>query len=310
MVSIITPHWNDYLGLENLLVCLKEQESNNWEWIIIDDASDFDVQQHLKKIKKENHLLNIKILYNSEKNNASVCRNQGAKIASNNSIVFLDSDDTISSKFVLNRLLEVNEFIVFQNILVVNKTSSLPYTKIKNDFLNYFLKAKFAWQTTSILFNKQFFLKIDGFDPNLKLLQDVELSIRILLFGKDYKILTDNEVDFFYKVDSIDIKKRTLEKVTDSVNYLILKSSNDFGLTNVQKQKMSSYYYLAVRYFIKSNLSDDTVRLQNCLKTFYTKSVINFNLFLIGKILIKLYSWKLVSKENFIKYNRFFFKNE
>jgi glycosyltransferase involved in cell wall biosynthesis len=310
LVSIITPHWNDFSGLENLLECLKKQGSNAWEWIIVDDASSSIVQQNLKFLQKNNPPFDIKILLNSEKKNASVCRNQGAELATYDTLVFLDSDDTISSKFVQNRLLEVKEFIVFQNILVVNKSSSSPYSSIKNDFLNNFLKAKFAWQTTSILFNKQFFLNVGSFDQNLKLLQDVEISIRILLKGKSYKILTDNEVDFFYKVNPIDINKRTLEKVTDSVGYLVKKSNNEFTLTKEQKRKMASYYFLSVRYFVKSNRSDDNERILKCLKTFYKESIIGFNLFLIGNILIKFYNLKIINKEIFIKSNRFFFKNE
>lgn len=310
MVSIITPHWNDYSGLENLLECLKKQVSDAWEWIIVDDASDDVVQQNLKKFQSNNQHLNIRVFFNSEKSNASVCRNLGAEQASHNALVFLDSDDAISSKFVLNRLLEVEEFLVFQNILVVNNNLSMPYSNIKKDFLNNFLKAKYAWQTTSILFNKQFFISIGGFDQNLKLLQDVEISIKILVLGNNFKIFTDNEVDFFYKVNSIDIKKRTVKKVTDSVNYLIKKSTLKLNLSKKQKHKMSSYYFLAVRYFVKSNLPDDKKRLQNCLKTFYEESVISLSMFLIGKLLIKCYYWKLINKDRFVKSNRFFFKNE
>lgn len=312
MVSIITPHWNDYSGIENLLSCFEKQVNNAWEWIIVDDASNVEVQNNLKSIQINNQHLNIKLFLNSEKKNASFCRNQGVFSASSDTIVFLDSDDTITPEFVNNRQLKVEEFIIFQNILVVNEKtkSKSPYSNIKTDFLNSFLNAKFVWQTSSILFNKNFFLKIGGFEENMRLLQDVELSIRILLFGNNYQILTDNNVDFHYKVNPIDIKKRTLEKVSDSVNYLIKKSSRQFNLTNKQKSKMSAYYFLVVRYFIKSNVADDKIRLQKCLTLFYRESVINLALLLIGRILIKFLTWNILTKEQFLKSNRFFFKNE
>ncbi|MEZ4838936.1 glycosyltransferase family 2 protein [Flavobacterium sp.] len=310
MVSIITPHWNDYSGIENLLSCFERQVSDAWEWIIIDDASNKEVQDDLKKLQINNQHFNIQLVLNAEKNNASFCRNQGVTLATSETIIFLDSDDTITSDFVKNRQLTVEEFVVFQNIIVINKNSKQPYTNIKTDFLNNFLNAKFAWQTSSILFNKQFFLKIGGFDENMKLLQDVELSIRILLLGNNYQILTDNDVDFFYQVNPIDIKKRTLEKVTDSVNYLVNKSNKQFNLSRNQKRKMTSYYFLAVRYFVKSSESDDTIRLQKCLTTFYRESVISFVLFLIGRLLIKFLTWKILTREQFLRSNRYFFKNE
>lgn len=310
MVSIITPHWNDYSGIENLLSCFERQVSDAWEWIIIDDASNKEVQDDLKKLQINNQHFNIQLVLNAEKNNASFCRNQGVTLATSETIIFLDSDDTITSDFVKNRQLTVEEFVVFQNIIVINKNSKQPYTNIKTDFLNNFLNAKFAWQTSSILFNKQFFLKIGGFDENMKLLQDVELSIRILLLGNNYQILTDNDVDFFYQVNPIDIKKRTLEKVTDSVNYLVNKSNKQFNLSRNQKRKMISYYFLAVRYFVKSSESDDTIRLQKCLTTFYRESVISLVLFLIGRLLIKFLTWKILTREQFLRSNRYFFKNE
>jgi glycosyltransferase involved in cell wall biosynthesis len=308
LVSIITPHWNDYSGLENLLECLKKQESDAWEWIIVDDVSDSLLQQNLKEFKAKNHHLNIKVVINTEKKNASVCRNQGAQLASYDRLVFVDSDDTITSQFVQNRLMEVKEFIVFQNILVVSKTSRAPYSPIKKDFLNNFLSTKFAWQTSSILFNKNFFISIGGFDQNLKLLQDVEISIRILLLGKEFKIITDNEIDFFYKVNPIDIKKRTLEKVTDSVNYLIRKCLVEFNLSKSQKKFLSAYYFLTVRYYVKSNLENDKKLIKNCLKIFYQKSVIDFKLYILGSFLIECYCLKLITKEQFLKSNRYFFK--
>src|SRR5690606_7232005 len=134
----ITPHWNDFSGLENLLSCLIKQKSDAWEWIIVDDRSDNIVQENLKHLQKSNSNRNIKVVLNYEKKNASFCRNQGAEVASHNTIVFLDSDDSLSPNFVANRLLDVKEFIVFQNILIVNKSSKSPYNTIKSDFLNNF----------------------------------------------------------------------------------------------------------------------------------------------------------------------------
>jgi glycosyltransferase involved in cell wall biosynthesis len=308
LLSIITPHWNDINGLENLLTCFTKQTSANWEWIIVDDFSTEETQGKLKKFELENASYSIRIYFNQHKQNASVCRNQGANLANFNSLVFLDSDDAISPKFVFNRCVEVEEFIVFQNIVVKNGIEESPYSAIKSDYLSNFLQAKFAWQTTSILFNKEFFLNSGGFDNNLKLLQDVELSIRILLIGTNYKIITDNEIDFFYKVTPIDIQKRTLEKVSESVNYLICKLNRDFNLTKQQQKMLSAYYFLIIKYFVRSSMPDDIARMKQSLELFYKQNCIDFKSYFLGKSLLKNYSLKLINRNIFLKSNRYIFK--
>lgn len=308
MISIITPHYNNFSGLENLLVCLKNQESNAWEWIIVDDLSSVEELDKLKQFGKKNKDLNIRILFNTHKQNASVCRNQGAQLATYNKIVFLDSDDTILPQFVDNRKIQNDEFVVFLNILTTDGKNRKPFSSIKNDYLNNFLKAKFPWQTTSILFNKDYFFKIGGFDNNLQLLQDVEMSIRILLKGNNYQIITNNEVDFLYHISKIDINKRTLAKVSDSVIYLLNKLNNQYQLNKIQKRNLSSYYFLVVRYFVKSNQKDDLFRLKNTLKVFYKTKSINFFQYLVGRFFIQLLNLKIFGKNQFLKLNRYVFK--
>lgn len=308
MLSIITPHWNDLDGIENLFTCLQKQESAAWEWVIVDDFSTVEIQEQLKEFVQKNSSFPIYICLNQHKQNASVCRNQGAALAHYDTLVFLDSDDRISSKFVLNRQVKVEEFIVFQNMVIENEVKQSPYSLIKDDFLNHFLKAKFAWQTTCILFNKQFFLNWNGFDTNLKLLQDVEISIRILLVSSKYSIITDNEVDFFYKVTPIDIQKRTVEKVADSVNYLVTKLTNNHSLTRQQQRYLAGYYFLLMRYFVRSSTSADLVRVKESLQLFYKQNCINFIPFLVGRALLVLYSLKWINETIFLKFNRFIFK--
>lgn len=308
MLSIITPHWNDLDGIENLFTCLQKQESAAWEWVIVDDFSTVEIQEQLKEFVQKNSSFPIHICLNQHKQNASVCRNQGAALAHYDTLVFLDSDDRITSKFVLNRQVKVEEFIVFQNMVIEDDLKQSPYSLIKDDFLNHFLNAKFAWQTTCVLFNKEFFLKWNGFDTNLKLLQDVEISIRMLLIGSKYKIITNNEIDFFYKVSPIDIQKRTVEKVADSVNYLICKLRKEYLLTKEQQRLLSAYYFLLLRYFIRSSKKDDLARIKYSLQLFYNQNCVNFIAYGMGRILLGFYSLKWINQSSFLKLNRLIFK--
>ena len=112
-ISIITPHYNDFEGIKQIYECLTNQNSDQWEWIIVDDFSNIDVKSLLQEYIKEQGNLKVKLFFNRDKTNASVCRNIGIDNASNTNLIFLDSDDIILEDFVTNRLIRIEEFCSF-----------------------------------------------------------------------------------------------------------------------------------------------------------------------------------------------------
>ncbi|MFN4199042.1 MAG: glycosyltransferase family A protein, partial [Flavobacterium sp.] len=68
-ISIITPHYNCLDGLLHLESCLQSQTSGFWDWIIVDDSSDFRVQEEAQK--HFNNQEKITFYTNLEKSNAS-----------------------------------------------------------------------------------------------------------------------------------------------------------------------------------------------------------------------------------------------
>jgi len=307
-ISIITPHFNDFDGIKQTHTCLMKQDSDAWEWIVVDDFSKSDVKKVLKDYFKEHDCSNIKLIFNDLKTNGSVCRNIGVNHTSYKHLVFLDSDDIISEDFVRNRSIEVGDFVVFKNMNILDKEgNSTPFPTVSSHFLDHFLRAKFVWQTTCILWNKSFLIKIGKFNPDLKRLQDVELSIRALLLGTNYKVI-DNKVDFFYCVAPIDIKKRPVKLICDSVNYLITNIHNNYKLNKHQRSLLKGYYFLCVRYFYKSKLKEDIPYVRNSLKLFYTKKYISFFSYLLGLQFLFLFKYGIITKDLFIKLNRYFYK--
>lgn len=307
-ISVITPHFNDFEGLKQTHNCLLKQNSDQWEWIIVDDFSDETIIEKLQYYFKKHDCKNIEIVFNKIKANGSVCRNIGIDHASYEHLIFLDSDDIISEDFVSNRLMIVEDFVIFRNynLLDGNGDSKLAST-VSSDFLNHFLQAKFLWQTTAILWNKSFLIKIGKFNPDLKRLQDIELSIRALLLGTNYKVI-DNKVDFFYCVVPINSKKRPVKLICDSVNYLITDIHDNYKLEDYQKSLLKGYYFLCVRYFYKSKSKKDIPYLKSSLALFHSKSYITGLSYLKGLLFIYLFDYNILSSELFVKLNRYFFK--
>ena len=308
MISIITPHFNDVDGIKGIYQCLKRQSSNSWEWLIVDDLSDQSKKNALKEFVNSISGRQIKLILNAYKSNASVCRNVGLDKSSYTNVVFLDSDDKLSSDFIANRLIQVDEFVVFKNYEIVNENgkqfSSKLFTK---DPLDCFLNANFIWQTTCVLWNKEFLKHIGGFDPQLERLQDVELSIRALFLGKNYRVL-DNKTDFYYYTKPIRLKHDIVKKSCDSVSYLIEQINNNYTLSSYQKSLLPAYYFACVRCLPVSEKQKGIKYLKACLRIFYNTNFIDWKLVNIGELLLLIYGYGIISDSFFIKVNRYFFK--
>jgi len=307
-LGIITPHYNNFEGLKKLHLNLLEQTDKDWEWVIIDDFSSEIVRRDVRNYFEANK--NISILMNNFKSNAATCRNMGVDVLNSKKMVFLDSDDIISKYFVANRSVDIIDFTVFLNCAVISKNSQeqKAFSNIKHNFLNQFLKAKFAWQTTCILWEKSFFIKIGKFNEQLKLLEDIEVSIRALLISSKNTIKLNNEVDFYYLVEPINIKKRTVKKVSQSVErllYLILKNHN---ITNLQRTYLSSYYFLLVKYFCRSSNRANLFYLKKTLNLVKSYKIIGFNEYVLGFMVICLFRYKIISFQLLLKINRKLFK--
>jgi len=307
-ITIVTPHFNDFEGIKRTFSCLEKQSSDAWEWIIVDDFSNEVIKKSLKEFIQELNRSNIHLVLNKKKSNGSVCRNIGLNRALYDRIVFLDSDDIISKDFVINRLIDLHDFVVFKNLNIIDENGNKKlFSNVSSHYLEHFLNANFVWQTTAILWNKEFLLKIGGFKENLKRLQDIELSIRTLILGENYKII-DNEVDFYYCVAPINPKKRTVKLICNSVNYLITDIHKNYKLNKYHKSLVQGYYFLCVRYFCKSALKDDLPYLKESLKLFYIKKYMSIINYLKGLTFMYMYKYNMISIDYFIRLNRYFFK--
>jgi glycosyltransferase involved in cell wall biosynthesis len=307
-ISIITPHFNDIDGIKQTHNCLLKQNSDQWEWIIVDDYSEFSVKETLTAYFNEHGNSNVKLILNDKKTTGSVCRNIGIDHATYSHLVFLDTDDIISEDFVSNRAVKVEDFIVYRNTNILDENGKIKdFPTASSNYLDHFLQAKFIWQTTAVLWNKDYLIKIGKFNPELKRLQDIELSIRALILSENYKVI-DNKVDFFYCVSPINVKKRPVCVICGAVDYLISNLHENYKLDKRQRDLVTGYYFLCVRYFNRSENKGDIIHVQHSLKLFYKKKYLSFFSYMRGLTFLKLYQFNLISSDLFIRLNRYFYK--
>jgi len=90
-ISIIIPTHNRRQLLEETLESVKSQNINNWECIVIDDASSDDTWVYLQDLNDKR----FKCFHFAESQERSRARNHGLKHARGKYVLFLDDDDLL-----------------------------------------------------------------------------------------------------------------------------------------------------------------------------------------------------------------------
>lgn len=219
-ISFITPFKNRFDLFKETYQALQSQSDTNWELIIVDDKSSEEEFQKLELLVASN--TKVTLIKNTEPNmnGASSARNTGATYANYSFFVFLDSDDIIGEHFVKTRLAHISEdpkldLWIYRAQVFHHQPGDSPL--LWNDFteeddLERFLNVDTPWHTTSTVWKKEFFQRVNGFDENCLSWQDWEIHVRALILSKNYKKYT-TEIDLFYrKHEHAAISKKGLVK--------------------------------------------------------------------------------------------------
>ena len=136
--SIIIPHKNSITSL--LRLCDTISDNIDIQIIIIDDCSDLNVLNEIKKNKFNN---NVEIVFCDVSRGAGAARNIGVNHAKGKWVLFADADDYFTDNFdnLLNRYLNSASDIIYfdtdsQNDNGEQSYRHLRYSKLVHDFLN------------------------------------------------------------------------------------------------------------------------------------------------------------------------------
>jgi glycosyltransferase involved in cell wall biosynthesis len=178
MLSIIIPALNEENYLPFLLESIKKQSFKDYEIIIADAGS-------------KDKTLDIARQYGCRIAPGGLPakgRNEGAKIAKGDPLLFLDADIILPDCFLKN----VAEKFKLEGI----KTASFFLSPWKKSFFHQFLfyffynvpilifQKVFPHVAMAILVDKETFYKIDGFNENVKFAEDHDLAVRAAKVGK------------------------------------------------------------------------------------------------------------------------------
>lgn len=178
MLSIIIPAYNEEKYLPGLLECIKNQSYKNYE-VIVADANSKD---KTKQIAKRHGCRIVK------GGMPAVGRNNGAKAAKGDVLLFLDADVQFGREFLKNA---VNEFkkrnLDVAGLSVHPSSRSLVHMIFFGIFNLWIFATQFFYPNASgsgIFCRKRLHKKIKGFDERIKLSEDMDYVKRCGKFGK------------------------------------------------------------------------------------------------------------------------------
>ena len=236
-ISIIIPVYNASLTLKECLEAIFYSNLKNFEVIVVSDNSSDNSVEIAKQFQ-------CKIIELPQNRGPGFARNEGAKTAEGDVLLFLDSD-VIIDKEALNPLSDKfsdNEVNVIQGIYSHKPTYNIP-TQYQQSFYCYYswhssMKYTSSLATNCFAIRRKIFIELNGFNTNIKRATSEDEEFGYMLINKGYKILILRQLNGEHRVSYNFIKliKRNFAIYTDTTkSYLRNK-------TYIKKVEQTNYW--------------------------------------------------------------------
>lgn len=221
-VSVIIPAYNAAKTIKECLNAVFAQSFKNFEIVVVNDCS----KDKTVEIVKE---FNVRIVNLKKNSGASISRNEGAKAAKSNTLVFLDSD-CIVNKGWLKTLLDSFEKDLVASVSQYSKSMS-------NEFIAKFCFHELGYRDKNLgeldsasscnfICRKKDFFKIKGFtkDRYTEPAEDMDFFFRLSKLGK-IKFIDKARVGHYFR-DNISGYLKQQKEYSRSSAYIFLKDYN------------------------------------------------------------------------------------
>lgn len=206
LVSIVIPVYNSEKYIAKCLASLQSQSYDNIEVIIINDGSTDQTQKVIKDFIKTDKRF---VLINKENAGVSSARNAGIQLAKGKYLIFVDSDDYVTSDYVetlLSLMQDKNNELACADYYIVERGAAYSQSSGTNkievlrriDAIDL-LHNDHCFQ--GYLWNKIFLKDVIIqnsilFDPDIKIWEDMLFCLKYLVHVK--KIVHINKAIYYY----------------------------------------------------------------------------------------------------------------
>lgn len=246
-ISIIVPVYNCERYLEECIDSLLNQKYNNYEIILIDDGSTDNSKKICEKYAKKNQ--NIKF-YSKKNGGVSNTRNYGIDKSTGDFICFVDSDDIVTSNFLIDFIENIKDSDTVMCSMKKFNNNDIPNRCVRNnetkknvgEELFDFIFNNYSGYVTNKMYKREIILnnKI-RFNEKIYMTED-------LLFNIDYALCSKSNVsisneNYFYRYFSDSASKRI-----NNTKWFTILDSYEMFLNNQEIVKISKYPVLLYNY--------------------------------------------------------------
>ncbi len=300
MFSIVIPLYNKADYIAKAVYSVLSQSYKEFELIIVNDGSTDNSLEIVEQITKSSNS-QITII-NQLNSGVSVARNNGAKAAKYDYVVFLDADDWWDKNFLseMKSLIEAypDAALYSCNYYKVKNSQNILArigieTGFQRGYINYFeVYSNTFWMpvhSSNTIIKKEIFLLITGFNEKLKFAEDFDLWIRISLKNK-FAFLNRN---LSYYNQDVPVSMRALgEKIWKKeehavFNFGYLKEDEKSNpvlkklLDGIRVRSLMEYYLKGI---YKSEVKDILEQIEMSKQPKYFQRVYSY-----PKIIVRLY---------------------
>ena len=174
-ISIILPNYNSAKYLSRTISSILSQTYKKWELILVDDCSNKETIQILRKFEKNKK---IKVFYLKKNKGAAYCRNFAIKKSKSDYLAFIDSDD------------------LWKKNKLEKQLNFMENNKLEFSYTNYFAKIESKSEIKEVMSPKK--ISFEEFTNNTAIATSTMMAKREIV--KNIKF-TPTEIceDYFYK---------------------------------------------------------------------------------------------------------------
>lgn len=305
MFSVVIPYYKKRKYIERCIDAVLSQTCQDFEIILVDDGSQDDIAELIE----EKYLGKISLIQQENKG-VSAARNTGIKNSINDYVCFLDADDVWHYRY-----LEFAKHVIDNNrdikIIGAQYTRDKAALEVDNEIItykqinNYFKVAlkNTLFTSSSSIVNKFFFENNEGFNPLLKVGEDLDVWFRVILSdGNAYFI--DNRLIYYSDEDINQVTNKITEPSTSLLFNLPELELNFYS--KFQNEEFARYLsklkYQGLRYHFFQNATHHLAKkvLESRKERYFLADLYYFLPFSFGN--------KLNQNLSFRRYSRTFFK--
>ena len=265
-ITVVIPNFNRTLILKRAIDSVLIQSYSVDEIIIVDDCSDAAardfLRRHIDPIQK------VTIIYNKINLGPSECRNIGVESSKSPYIAFLDSDDIWEKSKLKKQVLKFQNNSKIDLVYCAQSTIEL----FRGCVLGELLDGWVAPNPSTLLFKKEMYISIGGFDKELRACEDHDFWIQLALKGYlvdfvdeeltcfkddadnrlsfDYNVRINAVEVFFRKWRKLIIEERSCDHYKNMRAGYILQVVYPIFLNSVKRMDALTFLLIVYKYFI------------------------------------------------------------